>query len=141
MAIILVIDDEEVIRDSCSQVLIKEGYQTETAGDGETGLQKIREVKPDLVLVDLKMPGVCGMEVLKKIRDIDPDIIAVVITGFATIDSAVDSMKLGAYDFLPKPFTPGELRVIVGRAIEKRQMILQSLILHEEQESADAELI
>ncbi len=57
MANILVIDDEEVIRDSCSQVLIKEGYQTETAGDGETGLQKIREVKPDLVLVDLKMPG------------------------------------------------------------------------------------
>ena len=141
MANILVIDDEEVIRDSCSQVLIKEGYQTETAGDGETGLQKIREVKPDLVLVDLKMPGVCGMEVLKKIRDIDPDIIAVVITGFATIDSAVDSMKEGAYDFLPKPFTPDELRLIIKRGLEKRKLALEAATLREEKKRMEENFI
>ena len=138
---ILVIDDEEVVRDSCSQVLIKEGYQTETAGDGETGLQKIREVKPDLVLVDLKMPGVCGMEVLKKIRDIDPDIITVVITGFATIDSAVDSMKEGAYDFLPKPFTPDELRLIIKRGLEKRKLALEAATLREEKKRMEENFI
>ncbi|NQT66048.1 MAG: response regulator [Actinobacteria bacterium] len=138
---ILVIDDEEVVRDSCSQVLIKEGYQTETAGDGETGLQKIREVKPDLVLVDLKMPGVCGMEVLKKIRDIDPDIIAVVITGFATIDSAVESMKEGAYDFLPKPFTPDELRLIIKRGLEKRKLALEAATLREEKKRMEENFI
>src|SRR3972149_6497965 len=141
MANILVIDDEEVIRDSCSQVLIKEGYQTETAGDGETGLQKIIEVKPDLVRVDLKMPGVCGMEVLKKIRDIDPDIIAVVITGFATIDSAVDSMKEGAYDFLPKPFTPDELRLIIKRGLEKRKLALEAATLREEKKRMEENFI
>jgi len=138
---ILVIDDEEVVRDSCSQVLIKEGYQTETAGDGETGLRKIREVKPDLVLVDLKMPGVCGMEVLKKIRDIDPDIIAVVITGFATIDSAVESMKEGAYDFLPKPFTPDELRLIIKRGLEKRKLALEAATLREEKKRMEENFI
>src|SRR4030066_2066583 len=141
MANILVIDDEEIIRDSCSQVLIKEGYQTETAGDGETGLQKIREIKPDLVLVDLKMPGVCCMEVLKKIRDIDPDIIAVVITGFATIDAAVDSMKEGAYDFLPKPFTPEELRLIVKRGLEKRKLALETAALREEKKRMEENFI
>lgn len=141
MATILVIDDEEAMRDSCSQVLIKEGYQVETAGDGETGLQKVREVKPDLVLVDLKMPGVCGMEVLKKIRDIDPNIIAVVITGFATIDSAVDSMKQGAYDFLPKPFTPDELRLIVKRGLEKRKLALEAATLREEKKRMEENFI
>ncbi|MBL7123580.1 MAG: response regulator [Actinobacteria bacterium] len=132
MANILIIDDEDAIRDSCSQVLIKERYKVETAGDGETGLQKLREVKPDLVLVDLKMPGVCGMEVLKNIRDIDPNIITVVITGFATIDSAVESMKQGAYDFLPKPFSPDELRLIVKRGLEKRKLALEAATLREE---------
>ncbi|MBM3712221.1 MAG: response regulator, partial [Actinobacteria bacterium] len=102
IANILIIDDEEAIRDSCSQVLIKENYNVETAGNGETGLNKLREIKADLALVDLKMPGLGGIEVLKKIRDIDPNIITIVITGFATIDSAVESMKEGAYDFLPK---------------------------------------
>ncbi|MBM3709045.1 MAG: response regulator, partial [Actinobacteria bacterium] len=102
MANILIIDDEEAVRDSCSHVLIKENYSVETAGDGETGLNKLKEIKADLALVDLKMPGLGGIEVLKKIRDIDPDIITIVITGFATIDSAVESMKEGAYDFLPK---------------------------------------
>lgn len=141
MVNILVIDDEEVVRDSCSQVLIKEGYQTETAGDGETGLRKIRDVRPDLVLVDLKMPGVCGMEVLKKIRDIDPEIIAVVITGFATIDSAVDSMKEGAYDFLPKPFTPDELRLIMKRGLEKRKLALEAATLREEKKRIEENFI
>ncbi len=138
---ILIIDDEEAMRDSCLQVLTGEGYQVETAGDGKTGLQKVKELKPDLILVDLKMPGICGMEVLEKTRDIDPNIIAVVITGFATIDSAVESMKQGAYDFLPKPFTPDELRIIVKRGLEKRRLAVEAAALREEKRRMEENFI
>jgi two-component system sensor histidine kinase/response regulator len=131
---ILVIDDEEAMRDSCSQVLNKDGYMTETAEDGQGGLRKIRELKPDLVLIDLKMPGMGGMELLEKIGQIDPDIISVVITGYATIESAVEAMKLKAYDFLPKPFTPDQLRIVIGRGLERRRLAAESARLRREKE-------
>jgi len=114
---ILVIDDEKATRDSCCHVLTYDGYRVETAEDGDSGLQKIREVKPDLVLVDLKMPGISGMDLLEKIRNIDPNIVSVVITGYATVESTVEAMKLNAYDFLCKPFTPKQLRVVVKRGL------------------------
>ena len=133
-ATILVIDDEEAMRDSCSQVLNKDGYMTETAEDGHSGLRKIKEVKPDLVLIDLKMPGMGGMELLEKIGQIDPDIISVVITGYATIESAVEAMKLNAYDFLSKPFTPDQLRIVIGRGMERRRLAAESARLRQEKE-------
>ena len=133
-ASILVIDDEESMRDSCRQVLTKAGYETRTAENGHVGLQKIREAKPDLVLVDLKMPGISGLELLKKIVEIDPDIISVVITGYATIESAVEAMKRNAYDFLPKPFTPDQLRIVVKRGLERRALIVESARLRREKE-------
>jgi len=114
---ILVVDDEKAMRDSCCHTLTYDGYRTETAKDGDTALQKTRELKPDLVLVDLKMPGMSGMELLKKIGDIDPNIVSVVITGYATVDSTVEAMKCNAYDVLPKPFTPKQLRVVVERGL------------------------
>jgi two-component system sensor histidine kinase/response regulator len=133
-ATILVIDDEEAMRDSCFQVLSKDGYTAETADNGNTGLQKIREVKPDLVLVDLKMPGMGGMELLEKIREIDPTIISVVITGYATIESAVEAMKRNAYDFLPKPFTPDQLRIVIQRGLERRRLVEESVRFRREKE-------
>ena len=114
---ILIIDDDKAIRDSCCHVLTYDGYRVETAEDGDSGLQKIREVKPDLVLIDLKMPGINGMELLEKIRNIDANIVSVVITGYATVESTVEAMKLNAYDFLCKPFTPKQLRVVVKRGL------------------------
>lgn len=114
---ILVIDDEKATRDSCCHVLTYDGYRVETAEDGDSGLQKIRKVKPDLVLVDLKMPGINGMDLLEKIRNIDPNIVSVVITGYATVEATVEAMKLNAYDFLCKPFTPKQLRVVVERGL------------------------
>jgi signal transduction histidine kinase len=131
---VLVIDDEESMRDACFQILTRDGYNVTGAGDGVAGFGLVRDMKPDLVLVDLKMPGMSGMDVLEKIRDIDPGIICVVITGYATISSAVESMKRGAYDFLPKPFTPDELRIIVKRGMEKRKLILEAAYLREEKE-------
>lgn len=131
---ILVIDDEEPIRDSCTQILTKEGFQTLTAEDGTIGLEEVRKVKPDLAIVDLKMPGLNGFELLDEIREIDPELIAIVITGYANIESAVEAMKRGAYDFLPKPFAPDELRVIVRRGLEKRRLSLESAYLRREKE-------
>jgi two-component system sensor histidine kinase/response regulator len=131
---ILVIDDEEAMRDSCRQVLSKDGYKVETAADGQIGLRKTREGKPDLVLIDLKMPGMGGMDLLEKIKDIGRDIVCVVITGYATIELAVEAMKRNAYDFLPKPFTPDQLRVVIKRGLERRRLVAESARLHQEKE-------
>jgi signal transduction histidine kinase len=131
---ILVIDDEEVVRDSCTQILAGGPFEIATASDGTTGLSLVAEFQPDLVFVDLKMPGISGFEVLEKIQEMDPTIVMVVITGFATISSAVDAMKRGAYDFLPKPFTPEEFRLITRRSLEKRKLTLETISLRREKE-------
>jgi two-component system sensor histidine kinase/response regulator len=119
--IILVIDDEAAMRDACLQVLRKDGYEADEAEDGIKGMEKTKELRPDVALVDLKMPGMEGMEVLLKLKNIDPDIILIVITGYATIESAVEAMKRGAYDFLAKPFSPDQLRITISRALESRE--------------------
>jgi two-component system sensor histidine kinase/response regulator len=131
---ILIIDDEEVVLDSCTEILRGSQYQLETASNGSLGLEMIEEFLPDLVFVDLKMPGMPGLEVLERIQAYDATIVTVVITGFATVGSAVDAMKLGAHDFLPKPFTPDEFRLIIRRALEKRKLILETLALRKEKE-------
>jgi len=131
---ILIIDDEDVILDSCSLILEGSGYLVQTAPDGATGVNLVNEFKPDLVFVDLKMPGMPGVEVLEKINEIDSTIVTVVITGFATVGSAVEAMKRGAYDFLPKPFTPDEFRLIARRSLEKRKLIQETIALRREKE-------
>ena len=133
-ATVLVIDDERAMRDACCQALGRDGYKTEAAENAETGLQKARQVKPDVVLVDLKMPGMGGMEVLEKIPDIDANIVSIVITGYATIESAVEAMKRNAYDFLPKPFTPDHLRIVIQRGLEKRRLSIEREQLQQEKE-------
>jgi signal transduction histidine kinase len=139
--VILVIDDEESMRDSCSQILIKDGFLAETAENGSAGLEKIKEKKPDLALIDLKMPGISGMEVLEKTKEIDPNLISIVITGYATIESAVEAMKKGAYDFLPKPFTPEQLRIIIRRGLERRKLALETESLRREKKLMEENFI
>jgi len=138
---ILVVDDEESMRDSCSQILKKDGFLADTAKDGSAGLEKIEKNKPDLVLIDLKMPGISGLEVLEKIKEIDPNIIPVVITGYSTVESAVEAMKRGAYDFLPKPFSPEELRIIIRRGLERRKLILETESLQKEKKLIEENFI
>jgi two-component system sensor histidine kinase/response regulator len=123
---VVVIDDDYAIRLACRQTLAKTGYDVTTFEDGSAGLKGVAEIKPALVVVDLKMPGISGLEVIERVHGIDPSIVIVVITGYATIATAVDAMKAGAYDFLPKPFKPDELRMIVGRGIERRNLLLAS---------------
>jgi len=131
---ILIIDDEPAICEACCRILEAERYAVATAPEGASGLKVVDDFQPDLVFIDLKMPGLGGMEVLERIRVKDKNIVAIVITGYATIESAVESMKQGAYDFLPKPFTPDELRLITRRAVERRRAILESERLREEKE-------
>jgi len=124
---ILIIDDEQVVHDSCRKVLTRSGHRVESAFDGMEGLRRLREQVFDLIILDLKLPGMDGMEVLRQIKADIPDVVVVVITGYATVEHAVEAMKAGAFDFLPKPFTPDELRVIVNRAMEKRALTLENL--------------
>ncbi len=132
--LVLIIDDEEAMRDSCSQTLLKDRYRVETAQDGASGIQLIRALHPAVVIVDLKMPGMSGFEVLESLPGIDPHIVAVVITGYATVDSAVEAMKKGAHDFLPKPFTPEALRIIIARGLERRRLVLEAEALRKEKQ-------
>lgn len=131
---ILIIDDEEIVRESCERILRKSDYLLATAADGLEGLEKVKAVDPDLVLVDLKMPGMSGFEVLEEIKAYDHTIVTIVITGFATVNSAVESMKKGTYDFLPKPFKPDELRLTIRRGLEKRKLLLETIALRKEKE-------
>jgi len=132
---ILVIDDDESMRDSCRQALARKAGRIEVAEDGKTGLEILEKEAFDLVIVDLKMPGLSGMEVLNRIRQEYPEVVVIVITGYATVESAVDAMRRGAYDFLPKPFTPESLRVIVERALDKRELVLENILLRSELEA------
>ena len=131
---ILIIDDEEVVLDSCVRILKSGAYKISTASNGQQGLDLVNEFKPDLVYVDLKMPGISGIEVIEKIRNTDATIVVIVITGYATVSSAVEAMKNGAYDFLPKPFTPDEFRLITQRGLDKRRLILETIQLRREKE-------
>lgn len=131
---ILVIDDEEVVLDSCTQVLAGPDCRVLTASNGADGLKLIDQAHPDLVFLDLKMPGLSGFEVLERIRTSHPLLVVIVITGYATVSSAVEAMKKGAFDFLPKPFTPEELRLITRRGLEHHGLVQQAATLRREKE-------
>lgn len=131
---ILIIDDEEIVLDSCKQILKGSSHKIATAMNGTLGLDLLNEFHPDLVYVDLKMPGISGLEVIEKVHEFDPTIVTIVITGFATVSSAVEAMKNGAYDFLPKPFTPDEFRLITQRGLDRRRLVLETIALKREKE-------
>jgi DNA-binding NtrC family response regulator len=131
---ILVIDDNAAIRDSCSQVFKKDGNTIKTAKDGTEGLKLFKKEFFHVVLLDLKLPGLDGMEVLSRIKEENPKTPVIIITGYASIDSAVEAIKRGASDYLPKPFTPEQLRIITQKALENRKILLENIYLREELE-------
>ncbi len=135
---IIVIDDEAIMRDGSSRILTKEDIEVVTAENGETGLDLVRESPNtfDVMLLDLMMPGMSGMEVLEHVREIAPSLLVIVVTGYATVDTAVEAMKKGAYDFIPKPFTPDQLRIVVHRALEKKALEEETKRLREEAEKS-----
>jgi DNA-binding NtrC family response regulator len=134
---ILVIDDDKAIRDACSQILTRQGYQVALAPSARHGLALLERASFDAILLDLVMPDTDGLEALKKIKALDPEVEVIIITGYGTIQSAVESIKAGAFHFLSKPFVPDDLRNLVTRALEKRRLDLENLYLRQELKSKD----
>lgn len=118
---VLVIDDEDIVRTSCSRALTPEGYEVKMARNGFDGLKMIEEEEFDLVLTDLKMPDMDGIEVLGKIKEEWPGIEVIIITGYQTVDTAVKAIKLGAFDYIEKPFTPDALVSAVRNAFGQKK--------------------
>ena len=132
---ILLIDDEEAIQDAVGQVLRKEGFQIKVANDGREGLALFNSETFQAVFLDLKLPGMKGMQVLSQIKETSPETPVVIITGYASIESAVDAIKRGAFDYMAKPFTPDELRIITKKALESRKMLFENIYLQDELKS------
>jgi len=118
---VLVIDDEEVVGKSCARILEPAGYQVEYETSPKKGLEKVESGAYDLVLLDLRMPEMDGVEVLKKIKEKRPETEVVIITAFSSVDTAVETLKLGAKDYVPKPFTPEELKEVVKTALGQEE--------------------
>jgi DNA-binding NtrC family response regulator len=117
---ILVIDDEDIVRVSCSRTLRPEGYELSMAKNGEEGLRMLGEGSFDLVLTDLKMPNMDGIEVLANIKKNWPATDVVIVTGYQTVETAVKAIKLGAFDYIEKPFTPDALIATVSNVFRAR---------------------
>ncbi len=125
---ILIVDDEKNIRLTLSQALETLGAEIDTASTGEEAMTKLRGREFGLILLDIRIPGMDGMEILHRVHEIRPDIRVIMITAYATIESAVEAMKLGAVDFLQKPFDPKEIRELVSRVADRDKLDEHKLV-------------
>jgi len=131
---VLIIDDDPLVRAGCRKVLERRGFTCTDAQDGLRALECVRRASFDAALLDLKLPGLSGMETLKKLRHESPNTAIIVITGYASIDSAVEAVKAGAFDYLPKPFTPEVLTARVRRAVSAARKTLEESLIRIELE-------
>jgi len=129
---ILIVDDEEIVIRSCLRILAAENYEVDTSNDGLDALGKIHEKNYDVLILDIKMPKMDGMEVLQRVKEARPDIDVIMITGLHDIETAVQAMKMGAFDYLPKPFEPDEFQMVVERAFERRRLMQENISLKSE---------
>jgi two-component system nitrogen regulation response regulator NtrX len=129
MASILIIDDEKAIRKTLSEILSFEGYKIDEAGDGEEGLKRFSEKNYDLVLCDIKMPKVDGIEFLEKAKMINADVPIIMISGHGNIDTAVEAVKKGAFDYISKPPDLNRLLITLRNATEKQDLVTQTKVL------------
>jgi DNA-binding NtrC family response regulator len=129
---ILVADDEDIILRSCVRILGNGGNRIDTAQDGAEALRKLDDGGYDVLILDIMMPNMDGLEVLRRVKEQHPDIDVIMITGLSQIDTAVQSMKLGAFDYIPKPFDPDELKLVVQRALERRRLLQENIDLKNE---------
>jgi two-component system, NtrC family, response regulator HydG len=134
---ILVVDDDKTMRDACHQILARQGFQVEQAASARQGLGLLERRSFDVILLDLVMPDLDGLDILKKIKTLDADCEVIIITGYGSIPTAVEAMKAGAFHFLSKPFAPDDLRTVITRALENRRLNLENLYLRQELKSKD----
>ncbi len=133
---ILIVDDEDFIRQNLERILREEGYRTAVARDGKEALDLLREAPFDLVFLDLRLPDISGLEILKTIRESDPDLLVIVMTGYASVESAVEALKSGAYDYIKKPFKADVIKLIVKLALETQSLKREVLSLKIQREGA-----
>jgi two-component system, sensor histidine kinase and response regulator len=133
---ILVIDDEQGLREGCRRVLTRYRFQVDLAATGHEGLALFRQNRPDLVLLDVMMPDVSGIELMNTLHADDPDLVCIIITGYATVELAVEAMKLGAYDFIAKPFSDDNLLLAVEKGLEKRRLEQEARRMQQAEEEA-----
>jgi two-component system, NtrC family, response regulator AtoC len=126
---ILVVDDEEIVRESLSGWLERDGYTVSTAPDGPTAVSRLQAERWSILLVDMKMPGMDGLQVLEQSRQIQPDATVVIMTAYATVDTAVSAMKLGAFDYLVKPFDPEELSLMIQKIVAQQALVRENVLL------------
>jgi DNA-binding NtrC family response regulator len=129
MSNILIIDDEKAIRKTLTEILSYEGYKIEEAGDGEEGLRKFRDRTFDVVLCDIKMPKLDGIEFLDKVREVNPDVPVIMISGHGTIETAVEAVKKGAYDYIAKPPDLNRLLITIRNAMDKTNLVAETKVL------------
>lgn len=128
---ILVVDDELIVRQSLKHWFEEDGYQVETADTGEIALKHFEKGKYDVLLVDMKMPGMSGLELLTKIKEFDTSVIIILITAFASVSSAIKALKDGAYDYITKPVDPDELSHIIENALDQKNLKKENEALKE----------
>ncbi len=119
---VLVVEDDDSMRDLLRKILTDEGYRVNTAGDGTTALTMVKQAPVDVVLSDVKMPGLDGLELLKAVKKVTPGTYVAIMTAFGTIDSAVEAMKYGAYDYISKPFKIDEIRILMKKIVEQKAL-------------------
>ncbi len=119
---ILAVDDEEIVRESLSNWLLEDGYDVVAVESGFIAIEKVKKGNWNILLVDLKMPGMDGLQVLEEVKKLKPDIPVIIITAYATVDTAVKAMKDGAYDYLVKPFNPEELSISIKKIIVEQRL-------------------
>src|SRR5579884_3720306 len=129
MAKILIVDDQEMMRDSLAATLAREGHEITAAGDGAAAVQKLSAGRFDLLISDLKMPKMTGIELLGEAKKLRPEMPVVLMTAFATVQTAVEAMKLGAYDYIQKPFDGDEIKLLVERTLEHTRLIRENQAL------------
>jgi DNA-binding NtrC family response regulator len=117
---ILIVDDEEIVIKSCLRILGGGDYYVEVAHNGREALRKIEENSYDVMILDVVMPNMCGLEVLRRVNETHPDTMVIMVTGLSQVDTVVQARKLGARDFISKPFEPDELKLVVQRALERQ---------------------
>src|ERR1700753_4212025 len=129
MSNILIIDDEKAIRKTLSEILSYEGYKIDEAGDGEEGLKKVKEKEYDVILCDIKMPKIDGLEFLVKKRETHPDIPIIMSSGHGTKETAVEAVKKGAYDYISKPPDLNRLLITIRNAMDKNTLVAETKVL------------
>ncbi len=129
---VLIVDDEMIMRDSLKEWLELDGFSVRTAESGVQALEMVAEKRPDVAVVDIKMPGMDGITLLRKIKELDGSIPVVMITAHATVENAVQSMKDGAYDYIMKPFPPEKLSNVLRKVVEHERLKAENLRLQKE---------